>query len=139
VAERVLSREELAIASEDDVVVVRRAVRAVAERRRFDAFAMAALTTAASELSRNAWVHGGGGRVVLEELLDDRGRAGVRLAFRDEGKGIDDVDRVMAGGYSTGGSLGLGLSGSRRLVDEMRIDTTPGGGTTVTVTKWQRY
>ena len=133
-----LARHVLPIASEEDIVLVRRKVRAVAQARGFDAFATAAITTAASELVRNAWVHGGGGSAVIDELHDGT-RAGIGLEVRDDGRGIADVERALAGGYSTASSLGLGLSGSRRLVDEFRLDTAFERGTTVSVVKWKRF
>lgn len=129
---------ELPIAREDDIVLVRRKARALAQERGFDAFAAAALTTAASELARNAWVHAGGGRAIIEELTDGH-RTGIRLTFIDEGPGIADVDRVMQGGFSTARSLGLGVSGTRRLVEEFDLTTQPGKGTKVVICKWTRF
>jgi serine/threonine-protein kinase RsbT len=126
------------IASEDDVVLVRRKVKQLAQALGFDAFACAAVTTAASEITRNVWVHGGGGRAVIEEATLGS-RRGLHIEFIDQGPGIPDVARVMAGGYSTARSMGLGLSGTKRLVDEFAIDTAPGRGTTVRITKWTRY
>lgn len=134
----ILSQKELTIASEDDVVLVRRAVRELSIGVGFDAFATAALTTAASELTRNALVHGRGGRARIEHL-SQQPREGIRVEFLDEGPGIEDVARVLEGGYSTARSLGLGLSGSRRLVDEFELDTAPGRGTRVVVIKWRRF
>jgi serine/threonine-protein kinase RsbT len=128
----------LKIGSEDDVVLVRRRVRELAQQRGFDAFATAAITTATSELTRNVFVHAGAGTVTIEEISDGR-RRGLRLTFEDRGPGIPDVARVLAGGYSTAKSLGLGLSGSRRLVDEFNLETEPGKGTRITVAKWTRY
>jgi serine/threonine-protein kinase RsbT len=133
-----MARHELAIESEDDVVVVRRKVRSLALERGFDTFATAAVTTAASELARNVWTHAGGGVAVVEELAVS-GRAGIRLEFRDHGPGIADLERALRGGFSTARSLGLGLSGSRRLVDDFRVETNVGKGTVVTVVKWARY
>jgi serine/threonine-protein kinase RsbT len=132
------SAERFAIASEGDIAVVRRRVREVAQELGFDAFATAAITTAASELARNAWTHARGGEAAIERVLDG-GRRGVRLELRDRGPGIPDIPRVLAGGYSTARSLGLGLSGSRRLVDDFHIESAPGQGTLVRVTKWARY
>jgi serine/threonine-protein kinase RsbT len=126
------------IASEDDVVLVRRKVKQLAQALGFDAFGCAAVTTAASEMTRNVWVHAGGGRAVIEEVTEGS-RRGLHVEFVDQGPGIPDVARVMAGGYSTARSMGLGLSGTKRLVDEFAIDTAPGRGTTVRVTKWTRY
>jgi serine/threonine-protein kinase RsbT len=135
---RTLSTQELRIDSEDDVVLVRRAVRALAERRGFDSFATAALTTAVTELGRNVWVHATRGRVLIQEV-EEGGRMGVRVEFTDEGPVIPDVEWAMAGGHSTAASLGLGLSGSRRLVDEFHIQSEVGRGTTVRITKWKRF
>jgi serine/threonine-protein kinase RsbT len=136
--ERVLGTHEMRVTEEHDVVLVRRKVRELAEHHGFDVFAAAAITTATSELSRNLWTHGGGGGVTIEEIERDR-RRGLRLCFRDDGPGIGDVDRALSGGFSTKRSLGLGLSGSRRLVDEFDLATEVGHGTTVRVTKWTRF
>jgi serine/threonine-protein kinase RsbT len=137
-AARVLSTQEMKITTEDDVVLVRRAVRALAERRRFDSFALAALTTAVTELTRNVWVHARTGQAIIEELEDGL-RHGVRVEFRDQGPGIPDVEWAMAGGNSTASSLGLGLSGTKRLVDDFQIRSEVGRGTTVCITKWKRF
>jgi serine/threonine-protein kinase RsbT len=123
---------------EDDVVLVRRRVRSLAQERGFDSFATAAITTAASELARNVWTHARKGYAHVEVLLDDT-RPGLRLLFEDQGPGIAALERSLQGGYSTSKSLGLGLSGSRRLVDEFEIETALGNGTRVTVIKWARY
>lgn len=134
----VVQRWELPIRNEDDVILVRRKARALAQERGFDAFATAALTTAASELGRNTLVHGKGGKAIVEQMSDGR-RAGLRLTFIDEGPGIADIPRVLAGGYSTARSLGLGLSGTKRLVEEFELESTAGGGTKVMIGKWTRY
>jgi len=138
VSESVEERHEMRIESEDDITLVRRKVRDLAATCHFDIFLGAAVTTAASELARNVWVHAGHGVAVIERLTDDV-RQGVRVEFRDEGPGIADLDRVLAGGYSTANSMGLGLSGSRRLVDEFSIDSAPGRGTRVTFVKWTPF
>ncbi len=134
----VVNRFELPIETENDVVSVRRRVRALAHERGLDSFATAGITTAASELARNVFVHAKGGTAVIEEVADGA-RSGIRLEMRDQGPGIADLDRALAGGFSTARSLGLGLSGSRRLVDEFAIDTAVGRGTVVTVIKWKRF
>ena len=128
----------LRLETEDDVVLVRRRVRELAERARFDTFAIAAITTATSELARNVIVHGLGGTARVEEISDGV-RAGIRISFEDRGPGIPDIQRVMAGGYSTARSMGLGLSGSKRLVDAFELESKVGEGTRVTVTKWKRF
>jgi serine/threonine-protein kinase RsbT len=133
-----LHRYEMPITSEDDVVLVRRRVKQLAQARGFDAFAAAAITTATSEITRNVWVHAGKGRAIIEEITDGM-RSGIRIEFHDEGPGIADLARALAGGFSTAKSLGLGLSGSKRLVDEFEVDTRPGRGTTVRMVKWTRF
>jgi serine/threonine-protein kinase RsbT len=135
---QVLRKHELPIDREDDVAIVRQKVRALAQERGFDAFATAAITTATSELTRNVWMHAHKGEATVEEITDG-GRMGLRVVFRDEGPGIPDVPRVLAGGYSTARSMGLGVSGSRRLVDEFLLESTVGRGTVVTIVKWTRY
>ena len=134
----VLSSTTMKIDSEDDVVVVRRKVRALATERGFDSFSSAAVTTATSELTRNVWVHAKGGVATVEEVAEGD-RLGLRVRFEDRGPGIPDISRVLAGGYSTAKSLGLGVSGSRRLVDEFDIESRLGEGTVVTVVKWKRF
>lgn len=136
-AERILATQEIPIQGEADVMVVRGRVRDLAQRHGFDKFSIAAITTATSELTRNAWVHGGGGSAEITEV-ERGGRLGLRLVFRDTGPGIRNLDRTLAGGFSTTRSLGLGLSGSRRLVDEFEIQTCP-TGTTIKVAKWARF
>lgn len=136
--ERVLGRHTVDLKTEADVVIVRRRVRDLAEQHGFDVFATAAITTAASELSRNTVTHGGGGHAIIEELERD-GRRGLRIQFNDEGPGIADVERAMTGGFSTRRSLGLGLSGSRRLVDDFDLRSELGRGTQVCVAKFVRF
>ena len=131
-----VSRREMRIDTEDDVILVRRAVRALAQAVGLNAFACAALTTAASELTRNVWVHARRGDAVLEHVVVD-GRIGIRVTFRDDGPGITDLERALAGGFSTARSMGLGLSGSRRLVDHFAIETIVGRGTKVEILKWK--
>lgn len=136
---RTLSRMEMKIESEEDVVLVRRRVRELAQAQRFDTFAIAAVTTAASELTRNVWVHAKAGKAVVEVVAEGAHRMGLRVTFSDEGPGIPDLERVMRGGYSTARSMGLGLSGSKRLADEFSIDTNVGKGTVITFVKWKAF
>lgn len=96
------------------------------------------LVTATSELARNTLVYGGGGTAFLEVVAATGRRSGVRAVFKDDGPGIEDVDLALTDGWTSGSGLGLGLSGTRRLVDSFEIETEPGRGTTVTVTKWGR-
>lgn len=118
------------------MVSVRQAVRAWAVEMKFSLVDQTKLVTAASELARNTLIHGGGGSARLE-ALEDGGRQGIRLIFEDQGPGIEDVKLALTDGYTTGHGLGLGLSGSRRLVNEFEITTSPGEGTRVAVTKWK--
>jgi serine/threonine-protein kinase RsbT len=130
--------DELPIRSGDDVVRVRQQVRAVAERSGLSLVDQTKLVTAASELARNALIHGGGGIVRLQAVTSAIGRAGVRLEFADKGPGIGDIDQAMTDGWTSGSGLGLGLSGARRLVDEFELTSKPGSGTNVVVVKWSR-
>ena len=129
--------ETLVLGSEADVVRVRQAVRAAAVSASLSLVDQTKLVTATSELARNTLVYGGGGRVTVTVLDRDR-RKGVQVEFTDEGPGIDDVDLAMTDGWTSGSGMGLGLSGAKRLVDEFDLDTRPGSGTTVRVTKWKR-
>jgi serine/threonine-protein kinase RsbT len=133
-----LERYEMPIETEDDIILVRRKARDVAQACRFDTFAVAAVTTATSELARNVWVHAAKGTAIIEKIEDDS-RLGVRATFRDEGPGIADIARVLAGGHSTAKSMGLGLSGSKRLADEFTLESSPGHGTVVTFVKWAPF
>jgi serine/threonine-protein kinase RsbT len=128
--------ERMDIVSDADVVRVRQAVRALALKAALSIVDQTKIVTAASELARNTLIHGGGGYAELQ-LVHERERAGVRAVFVDSGPGIADLERAMSGGASTAGGLGLGLSGSRRLVDVFDLQTEV-GGTRVTVTKWKR-
>jgi len=94
------------------------------------------MVTAASELARNVLVHGGGGTVLIE-VLNDGLRKGLKLAFQDEGPGIPDVSLAMRDGYTTGGGLGLGLSGAKRLSTDFEIESVVGKGTRVTIARWK--
>ncbi|MEV4799226.1 anti-sigma regulatory factor [Nonomuraea sp. NPDC049421] len=128
---------ELAIAGNSDVVIVRQQVRTSAQQVGLSLVDQTKLVTAASELARNALTYAGGGRVLIE-VVSNGLRDGLRLTFTDEGPGISDLDQALTDGWSTGGGLGLGLSGSRRLVDEFDLHSKVGEGTRVTVVKWAR-
>lgn len=130
--------EELPIRSGDDVVRVRQQVRVVAAQSGLSLVDQTKLVTAASELARNALVHGGGGTARVEVLTSGSGKPGVRVGFTDDGPGIADVDLALTDGWTSGGGLGLGLSGARRLVDEFELTSKPGSGISVVVVKWSR-
>jgi serine/threonine-protein kinase RsbT len=115
---------------------MRQAVRGFAKDLGFTLVDQTKLVTAASELGRNAVVYGGGGRARLE-VISGGGRSGLRLVVSDDGPGIADVDQALRDGYTSGSGLGLGLGGSRRLVDEFTIEAPPGRGTRVEVVKWK--
>ena len=130
--------EELPIRTGDDVVRVRQQVRVVAAQHGLSLVDQTKLVTAASELARNALVHGGGGMARVEVVTSGTGKPGVRIDFTDDGPGIADVDLALTDGWTSGDGLGLGLSGARRLVDEFELTSKPGSGTSVVVTKWSR-
>lgn len=125
------------VVTDQDVVRVRQSVRTFAVDAKLSLVDQTKLVTAASELARNTLVYGGGGTVEVTRVRNEI-RAGIRIVFADQGPGIADLDLALTDGYTTGGGLGLGLSGARRLVDEFAIDTAPGEGTTITITKWCR-
>ncbi|MCX5387364.1 anti-sigma regulatory factor [Streptomyces sp. NBC_00083] len=129
--------EVLEIATTAGVVQARQQVRALAQQCRLSLVEQTKLITAASELARNTLIHGGGG-TMTSFLVEERGRRGVRLVFIDHGPGIPDVNLALTDGWTSGNGMGLGLSGAKRLVDDFALDTTPGEGTTVTITKWGR-
>lgn len=126
----------LPIASSNDVVAVRQAVRAAAMALGFSLVDQTKIVTAASELARNALEHGGGGAARIEPLRSGV-RVGLRLVFEDNGPGIPDTRLALTDGYTTSRGMGLGLSGSRRLMNEFDLWTEVGKGTRVTVTKWK--
>lgn len=120
----------------EDVARVRQAVRTLMQDARFSTVQQTRMVTAASELARNAVVHGGGGRARLQ-LLTDGARTGVRVVVGDDGPGIGDVSLALRDGYSTAGGLGLGLGGARRLVPDFALESAVGQGTRATITVWR--
>ena len=130
--------DELPIRTGDDVVRVRQQVRVVAAKTGLSLVDQTKVVTAASELARNALVHGGGGLARVEVVTSALGKSGVRIGFTDEGPGITDIGLALTDGWTSGNGLGLGLSGARRLVDEFELDSKPGTGTSVVVVKWSR-
>ena len=123
------------VAVEQDVVVARQVVRKLATQIGLRLVDQTKLITAASELARNTVIYGGGGH--MDWSIVEKGvRKGLRLTFRDEGPGIADLKLAMTDGWTSGNGLGLGLTGTKRLVDDFDIDTGPGRGTRVTIVKW---
>jgi serine/threonine-protein kinase RsbT len=122
--------------SEEDIVASRQKVRVLTQQLKFSLVDQTKMITAASELSRNTVVHGGGGGMRWE-LLDDGVRRGLRLHFEDQGPGIPDVKLAMTDGWTSGTGMGLGLPGSKRLVHEFEIRSAPGEGTRVSITRWK--
>jgi serine/threonine-protein kinase RsbT len=132
-----VSRDETRpIRGPEDVVRARQLARAWAVEMGFSLVDQTKIVTAASELARNTVVHGGGGTMRIEAVSRD-GRRGLRLVFEDKGPGIEDIERAMRDGFTTGGGLGLGLSGAKRLSNEFEIQSRVGEGTRVSVTRWR--
>ena len=132
----VTKSDALPVASEQDIVHVRQAVRKLAQEIGFSLVDQTKMVTAASELARNTVVYGGGG-VMEWAILLEGARKGLRLSFKDEGPGIPDVDLALKDGWTSGSGLGMGLSGSKRLVNEFDIQSEVGKGTRVTITRWK--
>lgn len=128
--------QELPIRASGDVVAVRQLVRTVAASAGFSLVDQTKVVTAASELARNTLEHGGGGAVKVE-LLEDGLRRGLRMTFEDKGPGISDIKLALTDGYTTGSGMGLGLSGSKRLMNDFDIWSKVGEGTRITTTKWK--
>jgi serine/threonine-protein kinase RsbT len=128
---------EVSIDDESHIITVRKSVREVATRLGFGLTDVTRIITAASELARNIYTYAGSG-VMHWRVLDAGTNTGIELTFIDHGPGIANLDQVMQEGYSTSGGLGMGLPGSKRLMDEFEIHSTAGLGTTVTVKKWKK-
>lgn len=131
----VISTETIPVQSEPDVVAVRRRVRDASARLGFSLVDQTKVVTAASELARNTIIYGGGGTMQLDLLNGPRN--GLRLIFEDRGPGIPDVELALRDGFTTGGGLGLGLGGAKRLVSDFEISSRLGEGTRVTITRWK--
>ena len=130
-------QKEMPIRSEGDIVTTRRAVREVAQRLGFGITDVTRIVTATSELARNIVLYAGAGVIRWREL-GKSSRVGVELTLEDNGPGITDIEQAMQEGYTTSGGLGLGLPGTKRLMDEFEIASEVGRGTRVTVRKWRR-
>ncbi|GAB4377876.1 MAG: anti-sigma regulatory factor [Elainellaceae cyanobacterium] len=128
--------ETITIQSSADVVLVRQAVRQFAVEIGFGLVDQTKIVTAASELARNTLDYGGGGTVKLE-TLQEGARRGLRLTFEDQGPGIPDIELALRDGFTTGGGLGMGLGGAKRLSNEFEIKSVVGEGTWVTVVRWK--
>ena len=126
------------VVTDEDVVRARTLVRNELAALKFSIIDQTKMVTAASELARNTLRYGGGGRAEIERVVRN-GKAGLRVSFIDEGPGIADLELALTDGWTSGGGMGLGLSGARRLADEFDLDSAPGKGTTVTITKWKAF
>ena len=126
----------LPLRGEEDIVASRQKVRALTQQLKFSLVDQTKMITAASELSRKTVVHGGGGDMRWE-LVDDGIRRGLRLHFEDQGPGIPDMKLALTDGWTSGGGMGLGLPGSKRLVQEFELKSIPGQGTRVSITRWK--
>ena len=129
-------REVLPLKSSNEVVLARQRVRQYAVELRFSLVDQTKLVTAASELARNALDHGKGGSMTLE-ILNEGVKSGIRLIFEDQGPGIPDIEQALKDGFTSGSGMGLGLGGSKRLVNEFSIESEVGKGTRVTVARWR--
>ncbi|MEU8958003.1 anti-sigma regulatory factor [Streptomyces sp. NPDC048518] len=127
--------ERHTLSTEEDLLAVRHAVRAATVRAGFGLIDQTRIVTAASELARNAYIHGGGGHLTIE-YLGCKGGSGLRLTISDAGPGIPDVEAALADGFTTGAGLGHGLGGARRLMHDFSVHSEVGKGTTVTATRW---
>jgi serine/threonine-protein kinase RsbT len=130
------NQASLPIASQEDVVIVRQAVRKASVEAGFTLVDQTKIITAASELARNALIYGGGGTVLIERM-EEGARKGLRLTFTDQGPGIPDIEKALKDGYTSGNGLGLGLGGAKRLSNEFSIWSEPAKGTRVTITRWK--
>jgi serine/threonine-protein kinase RsbT len=128
--------DRIAVRGQHDIVNVRQVARSWCLGVGMGLVDLTKFVTAASEIARNTVEYGGGGALLVEELRDGL-RQGVRLTFEDEGPGIANIAQAMTDGYTSGGGMGLGLGGTKRLVDEFELASAPGSGTRVTITKWK--
>lgn len=126
----------LPLQNEQHIVVSRQTVRTLCQSLKFSLVEQTKMITAASELSRNTLIHGGGGHMRWE-LVEQSGRNGLTLHFEDQGPGIVDMKLAMTDGWTSGSGMGLGLPGSKRLVNDFEVDSAPGRGTRVSITKWK--
>jgi serine/threonine-protein kinase RsbT len=130
--------ERIPIESDLDVVTARQRARQLAAGLDLTTTDQTLLATAISEVARNITTYAKRGEVILSIIRDNGGREGIRVVARDDGPGIDDIERALQDGYTSGGGLGLGLPGARRLVDEFELQTALGSGTSIRLVKWTR-
>jgi serine/threonine-protein kinase RsbT len=130
-----ISAGESPLRSQHDIVMARQVVRRLSQELRFSLVDQTKMVTAASELARNTLIYGGGG-VMLWHTLRNESRNGLRLVFSDQGPGIPNLELALTDGWTSGGGLGLGLSGARRLVNDFEIESSAAGGTKVTIVRW---
>jgi serine/threonine-protein kinase RsbT len=128
--------EPFALIFDQDVVLARQVIRNAARQLGLSIVDQTKIVTAVSELARNAVIHGGGGSMYWE-IVTANGRQGLRLTVSDKGPGIQDLNLAMKDGWTSGSGLGMGLPGAKRLVNEFHIDTKPGVGTTIVITRWK--
>jgi serine/threonine-protein kinase RsbT len=131
-----LKTEIISVTTSGDIVAVRHAVRRQAVKINLSLVDQTKIVTAASELARNMLIYGGGGEVTLEALQEGV-RHGLRVHFVDDGPGIPDIDLALRDGFTSGHGMGLGLGGAKRLVNEFNLESAPGKGTRVTITRWK--
>ena len=131
-----IKNSSLELLTEQDIVRTRQTVRKITQELGFSLVDQTKMVTAASELARNTVVYGGGGEVLVD-VLTEGARTGLRLHFVDHGPGIANIDLAMTEGWTSGHGLGLGLTGAKRLCNEFSIESQPGRGTHVTITRWR--
>lgn len=131
-----IKTEIISVTASGDIVAVRHAVRRRAVEIKLSLVDQTKIVTAASELARNMLIYGGGGEAILE-LLQEGHRNGLRVHFVDNGPGIPDIELALRDGFTSGNGMGLGLGGAKRLVNEFNIESKPGKGTRVTITRWR--
>jgi serine/threonine-protein kinase RsbT len=132
-----VSRERFPIRTQNDIVMIRKVVRETSVKLGFGLVDQTKITTAASELARNTLDYGLGGDMDLLTLENDKGKPGIQLVFIDEGPGIADLGLALTDGYTSGHGMGMGLTGSKRLMNEFQIESEIGKGTRVSITKWK--
>lgn len=131
-----MQTESRPLRTEHDIVMARQTVRKLTQELGFSLVDQTKMVTAASELARNAVLHGGGGDMSCE-LIEEGLKRGLRLTFADQGPGIPNLELAMSDGWTTGSGMGMGLGGAKRLVNEFQIESTVGSGTTVIITRWK--